>query len=64
MALTLVIATHPPLQGLLLTAGGLMVFIIAMMLLPSIKWPQSNAPGTRRWAFSQAIWCRFIDPAS
>ena len=40
MTLTLVIATHPALQGILLTAGALAVFLIAMLLAPRIKWPR------------------------
>jgi len=39
LTLTLIVATHPSLQGLLLTAGGIIVFIVAMILLPKLQWP-------------------------
>lgn len=39
LTLTLIVATHPGLQGLLLTAGGIIVFIVAMILLPKLQWP-------------------------
>jgi hypothetical protein len=38
LTLTLVTATHENLQGLLLTAGGIVVFIVAMILLPRLQW--------------------------
>ena len=44
MALTLVAATHPALQGLLLTCGGIALFLVAMTLIPRIQWPSVSAP--------------------
>ncbi|MDB5321455.1 MAG: hypothetical protein JWN40_3086 [Phycisphaerales bacterium] len=39
MAVTLYVATHPQFQGLLLTAGGIAVFLIAMTLAPRLRIP-------------------------
>lgn len=43
LTLTLVTATHDNLQGLLLTAGGIIVFIVAMVLLPRLQWRSAAA---------------------
>ncbi len=37
LATTLVAATHPRLQGILITATGLAMFIVAMLLIPRLK---------------------------
>ena len=46
LAATLLAATHPRLQGLLITGMGLALFIVAMLLMPRIKLekPSSGAP--------------------
>jgi prepilin-type N-terminal cleavage/methylation domain-containing protein len=46
MAITLLAAIWPPLQGILLTMEALGFFIAAMMLMPKV-----NAASTRFWAF-------------
>jgi hypothetical protein len=42
LAVTLVAAIHPRLQGILITATGIAVFIIAMLLIPRLK--RESAP--------------------
>jgi prepilin-type N-terminal cleavage/methylation domain-containing protein len=37
MALALVLVTRPQLQGILLTGGAIVVFVVAMMLIPRLK---------------------------
>jgi len=37
MAITLLAATHTRLQGILITAMGIALFIVAMLLIPRIK---------------------------
>jgi hypothetical protein len=37
LSVTLVAALHPRLQGLLITAVGMMLFVVAMVLLPRVK---------------------------
>lgn len=37
LAVTLVAAVHTRLQGILITAVGLVMFIVAMLLIPRIK---------------------------
>jgi prepilin-type N-terminal cleavage/methylation domain-containing protein len=44
MTLALIVATHPALQGLLLTAGGIVVFLVVMTLIPRVQWPTAPAP--------------------
>jgi hypothetical protein len=44
LALTLVVATHPALQGLLLTGGGIVVFVIVMILAPRLQWTVPPRP--------------------
>lgn len=39
LAVTLTAATHKPLQGILMTATGLLVFIVAMLLMPRMQQP-------------------------
>ena len=46
MAVTLLAAIWPPLQGILLTMEALGFFIVAMMLMPKV-----NSASTRFWAF-------------
>lgn len=41
MALALVAATQVQLQGILLTGSSILLFIVAMMLLPRISWQQA-----------------------
>jgi prepilin-type N-terminal cleavage/methylation domain-containing protein len=42
LALTLVVATHPKLQGQLLTGAAIVVFIIAMVLIPRVQWSRGG----------------------
>ena len=42
MALTLLAAIHPRLQGILITATGIALFIVAMLLMPKLKFPNLN----------------------
>jgi prepilin-type N-terminal cleavage/methylation domain-containing protein len=44
LALTLIVATHPALQGLLLTGGGIVVFVIVMILAPRLQWTTAPQP--------------------
>jgi hypothetical protein len=44
MALALVLVTRPQLQGILLTGGAIMVFIIAMTLIPRLKLVSGPIP--------------------
>jgi phosphatidylserine synthase len=37
LAVTLVIATHKQLQGILITVMGMAIFIVAMLLIPRMK---------------------------
>jgi hypothetical protein len=50
LAVTLVAAIHPRLQGILITGTGIAVFVVAMLLLPRLK--QERAPAA---ALSGAI---------
>lgn len=45
LAITLVAATHPRLQGLLITVTGLAFFLTAMSLMPKIKPAGTPTPG-------------------
>jgi hypothetical protein len=42
LAVTLVAAIHPRLQGILITGTGIAVFIVAMLLIPRLK--RESAP--------------------
>jgi type II secretory pathway pseudopilin PulG len=42
--ITLSVATHPTLQGLLLTTGGIAVFVVAMMLIPRLRFTLPESP--------------------
>jgi prepilin-type N-terminal cleavage/methylation domain-containing protein len=46
MALTLYTATHRDLQGLLLTASAIALFLALMTLLPKLRWPAPQAQPT------------------
>jgi hypothetical protein len=47
MATALYLATHAQYQGLLLTAGAIALFLVAMTLIPKLRWPQPlTAPPT------------------
>ena len=43
MVVTLIAAIRPGLQGILITAVAIAVFIVAMVLLPKVK-PEENKP--------------------
>jgi hypothetical protein len=40
MATALYLATHAQYQGLLLTAAAIALFLVAMTLIPKLRWPQ------------------------
>jgi hypothetical protein len=44
LAVTLLAAIHPKLQGILITIVGLGLFILAMLLAPRFKWERSVRP--------------------
>jgi len=44
LAVTLLAAIHPKLQGILITIVGLGLFILAMLLAPRFKWERSLRP--------------------
>jgi hypothetical protein len=44
LALTLLAAIHPRLQGILITATGIALFIVAMLLIPRLKLPAIQKP--------------------
>lgn len=50
MGVALYAATHPQAQGLLLTAAGIGVFLVAMTLLPRIRWTLGTGAGTAEGA--------------
>jgi hypothetical protein len=56
LAVTLVAATNPRLQGILITGAGIAVFIVAMLLMPRLKQERSpgEAPGGVLTASSQS----------
>jgi len=45
LAVTLLAAIYPRLQGILITGTGLVLFIGAMMLMPRLKLPRAAQPG-------------------
>jgi hypothetical protein len=47
MAVTLVVATYPGLQGILLTAASIAVFVVMMVLIPRLKLPGFGEIGAR-----------------
>jgi prepilin-type N-terminal cleavage/methylation domain-containing protein len=47
MATALYLATHAQYQGLLLTAGAIALFLVAMTLIPKLRWPQPTPPLAR-----------------
>lgn len=44
LCITLVCALHPRLQGILITCTGLALFVVAMLLMPRMKWHHRFAP--------------------
>ena len=44
LAVTLLAAIHPRLQGLLITASGIVLFIVAMLLIPRLKIARAPLP--------------------
>lgn len=55
LAVTLLAAVHPRLQGLLITASGIVLFIVAMLLIPRLKiarvpLPSKTPAGTNETA--------------
>jgi hypothetical protein len=44
LALTLLAAIHPRLQGILITAAGIALFIVAMLLIPRLKIERISKP--------------------
>ena len=44
LAVTLLAAVHPRLQGLLITASGIVLFIVAMLLIPRLKIARAPLP--------------------
>lgn len=44
LCVTLVCALHPRLQGILTTCTGLALFVVAMLLMPRMKWHHRFAP--------------------
>ncbi len=42
LAVTLVAATHTRLQGILITGTGIALFIVAMLLMPRLKFPSAS----------------------
>jgi hypothetical protein len=44
LAVTLLAAIHPRLQGILITGTGMMMFIVAMLLIPRLKFNRRH-PG-------------------
>jgi phosphate starvation-inducible membrane PsiE len=46
LALTLLTAIHPRLQGIIITAVALGLFILAMMLIPRMRIERGGRPAT------------------